>query len=195
VNTRDFCPSSVTHHSESFTIGCFGRLTAQKNQALLIRALPLLRREVPEARLLLCGGGEDEAQLRALAERQNVSECVTWTGEVADARPFYARCDVVAAPSQWEGCPYAVLEAMACGLPVIGAPVGGVLELLSEDAGVLVHSHSARAWANALAKLWRNEDRRCALSEAAQTRVAVFTMERMVRETVQVYEGFCGDSR
>ena len=175
--------------SEPFVVGCFGRLTAQKNQNLLLRALALLRREGVNAKLLLCGGGEDEALLRALAEGLGVGDSVEWTGEVSDARPYYARCDVVASPSRWEGCPYAVLEAMASQLPVVGARVGGIPELLGEGAGVIVRETRARVWAGEIASLRQDATQRAALGCAARDRVErEFTLQRMTCETLQVYQ-------
>ena len=175
--------------SAPFVVGCFGRLTAQKNQSLLLRTLSLLRREGVNAKLLLCGGGEDEAMLRALAEHLDLGSYIEWTGEVSDARPHYARCNVVASPSRWEGCPYAVLEAMATQLPVVGARVGGIPELLDGGAGIVVRETRARDWARELVALQQDEGTRAALSCAARDRVErEFTLQRMTCETLQVYQ-------
>lgn len=176
-----------------FVIGCFGRLTAQKNQAALIRALPAVLRHVPRTRLLLVGGGEDEGALRRLAHRLHVSKCIAWAGEVAEARPFYALCDIVAQPSRWEGCPYSILEAMAARRAIVAAPVGGVPELLrparGEMCGVLIKAWRAAQWAEGLVALACADHERTRLGEAARARVENdFRLEQMVEKTVRVYE-------
>lgn len=195
VDAQHFRPQAGTlragsaDSSHPFVVGCFGRLTAQKNQSLLLRALSMLRREGVDARLLLCGGGEDEAMLRALAEQLRIDPHIEWTGEVSDARSYYARCDIVASPSRWEGCPYAVLEAMATQLPVIGARVGGIPELLEGGVGRVVRETRARVWARELSALWQDEKERTALGCTARDRVErEFTLQRMTCETLQVYQ-------
>ncbi len=181
-------------HQSDFVIGCFGRLTAQKNQAALIRALPAVRRDVPRARLLLVGGGEDEEPLRRLARRLNVESGIVWTGEVAEARPLYALCDIVAQPSRWEGCPYSILEAMAARRAIVAAPAGGVPELLcdsgaSDTCGTLVKAGRTTELVAQLVALAGDSNKRERLGEAAHARVEDdFRLEQMVTKTVRVYE-------
>src|SRR5690606_1128295 len=99
--------------SRPFVIGCFGRLTAQKNQQLLIRALPLVACGIPDVRLQLVGDGEDASTLRSLAARLQVDGRIEWLGDRSDVEAEYSSCDLIAQPSRWEGCSYALLEAMA----------------------------------------------------------------------------------
>src|SRR5205823_5015562 len=95
IDLNEFAALQIEHQSTTspphqLTEGCFGRLTRQKNQAALVRALPRLHQASPQARLLLVGGGEDEPELRALAERLRVAEAIEWAGELVEARPHYA---------------------------------------------------------------------------------------------------------
>lgn len=178
------------------TIGCFGRLCAQKNQALLLRALGLLRADGISARLLLVGGGEDEAMLRQLADALGVASSVQWTGEVEDARPFYGRCDVVAVPSRWEGCPYSLLEAMASRRAIVASDIAPLREILAasgEPAGILCPPNPA-AFARAML-VARRFEARTSLGNAARARVEnLFRLDRMVDETARVYEEVAGAS-
>lgn len=173
----------------TFTIGCFGRLTRQKNQAALLRAFAEVKQAVPHARLLFIGGGEDEAGLRALAMRLGVSDSVIWAGEVTEARPYYALCDVVAQPSRWEGCPYSILEAMTARRPVLATAVGGVPELLTGHDGLIYPPWQPQLLAENLISLATNPETRAQLGSAARQCIEQeFQLEQMVERTVAVYE-------
>jgi len=180
-----------SEHGTAFIIGCFGRLSAQKNQAVLLRALKLLHSAGIESRLLFVGGGEDEARLRDYSRELGLEAGVEWAGEVADARPFYARCDVVALPSRWEGCPYSLLEAMAASRAVVASDLAPLREILSaqpEPSGLLCRARPGEM-AQALLLLARDEARRESLGQAARARIeSAFTLARMADETARVYD-------
>lgn len=172
---------------QRFIVGCFGRLTAQKNQALLIRALPEVLRDIPDTKLVLVGSGEDESTLRVLAQRFRCKANVEFCGEISDPYAEYIACDVVAQPSRWEGCSYAILEAMAAARAVMASTAGGNPEVVGE-AGVLLPPHDADAWSQALKCLARDKERRIMLGNAAQQRIRQhFSCEAMVEKTIAVY--------
>jgi glycosyltransferase involved in cell wall biosynthesis len=175
-----------------FVIGCFGRLTSQKNQAALLRALPRVLEAVPRARLLLVGSGEDESVLRALANNLGIAECITWAGEVSEARPLYALCDVVAQPSRWEGCPYTILEALAARRVVVARDVGGVEEILDDSYGVsynTAHRPDVEHLAHWIVEAAHDTDWRRNTETSARRRVEEdFTLKQMVEQTIIVYE-------
>ena len=186
VDASQFSRDSIP--SEFFRIGCFGRLTAQKNQAVLIRALPMIAGQVPYVRLCLVGDGEDEGALRALATKLKVESLIEWRGEVRDVHAEYAACDIIVQPSRWEGCSYALLEAAAAGRAIIASGAGGNPEVLGE-AGVLLPPSGAKAWAQNIIALAGDEKRRTVLRTAAHERIASqFRLETMVEKTITVYE-------
>ena len=186
VDERQF--STEFSASEFFTIGCFGRLTAQKNQSLLVRALPIIAREIPNVRLRLVGDGEDAGILRELAIKLKVENLMEWRGEVRDAKAEYSSCAIVAQPSRWEGCSYALLEAAASGKAILASDVGGNREVVGA-AGVLLPSRDANLWAQNIVSLARDASRREALGHAARARVASqFRLQTMVEKTIAVYE-------
>ena len=108
-----------------------GRLSEQKNQALLLRAAARLKGRAWQVRL--CGTGPDEAALRALAADLGIADRVEFAGFVSDPVSEYLGATVLAQSSRWEGLPATVLEAMACGCPVVAtASSPGLVELLRE---------------------------------------------------------------
>lgn len=119
------------------TVVCVSRLWPRKGQDMLIRALPAIRQRVPEAALLLVGGGPYEDRLRSLATQLDVSEHVTLTGRVPweELPAHYVAGDVFAMPCRThgrgldvEGLGIVYLEASASGLPVVAGNSGGAPE-------------------------------------------------------------------
>jgi glycosyltransferase involved in cell wall biosynthesis len=116
---------------------CVGALIARKGQAVAIAAL----RDVPGARLVLVGTGEDEGALRAQAASAGVGERVLFAGSLDhDLMPLIlSAADAMVLPTANEGLANAWVEALACGTPVVTCDVGGARELIACDtAGRLV---------------------------------------------------------
>lgn len=118
-------------------IATVGALIERKGQALVIKALT----DLPDARLLLVGKGEDEASLRALARSEGVADRVHFLGSVDhDLLPIIlSAADVMALPSASEGLANAWIEALACGTPLVITDAGGAREVVNTPAaGVIV---------------------------------------------------------
>ena len=120
-------------------VGCVGRLVAIKRFDLAVSALPLVRTAVPGARLELVGDGPLVHDLHALSERLHLGDAVNFTGAVDDATAHIARMSCLVLPSTFEGLPNAVLEALACGVPVVACAVGDVASVVVDGStGVVV---------------------------------------------------------
>ena len=112
-------------------LACVGALIERKGQGLAIAAL----KDIPGARLVLVGKGEDEARLRALAASEGVAERVHFAGSLDhDMMPLIlSAADVMVLPTVSEGLANAWVEALACGTPVVTTDVGGARELITCD--------------------------------------------------------------
>ena len=118
-------------------LACVGALIERKGQRIAIEAL----RDIPEARLVLIGKGEDEARLRALAVSEGAADRVFFAGSIDhDLMPLIlSAADVMVLPTASEGLANAWVEALACGTPVVTCDVGGARELIASPiAGRLV---------------------------------------------------------
>lgn len=137
-----------------------GRLAEQKNHALLLRAVARIN-DVPW-RLVILGGGPLEAELRELARSLGVEDRVEFKGYVADPGPFFREARVLALASRWEDLPAVVLEAMACGCPVVATDCSAALtEVLNEAGyGVVVPVGDERALADAIGRVLRDPPQR-----------------------------------
>lgn len=159
-------------------IVCVSRLVPRKGQALLVRALPALRRRVPGARLLLVGGGPDRQRLHRLAATSGVEDAVTFTGSVAweELPAHYAAGDVFAMPCrdrlrglEVEGLGIVFLEASATGLPVVAGRSGGSPDAVLEGTtGTVVDGRSLAAVTQAVGDLLADPERGRAMGAAGR---------------------------
>ncbi|MEX0979738.1 MAG: glycosyltransferase [Gemmatimonadota bacterium] len=113
---------------DTWVVGVVGRLEAAKNHALLFDAVASL--EEDDVRVLVVGGGEREAELRAYAARRGLESRVTWLGWRDDLSDIYPAMDVLAVPANEEGASAAIIEALAAGVPVVARAGGGISETL-----------------------------------------------------------------
>ena len=160
-----------------------GNFVEAKGFDLLIRAAALL----PGARLVLVGDGPRQGELRALADAAAPGR-VAFRANMpqSELRYAYAAADVLGLPSLREGWPNVVLEAMACGTPVIAAPVGGVPEIMGDGApGRLVAERTPEAWAAAVTALLASPPR----LEAVRAYAMAFGWDDVVDRQCALYEG------
>ncbi len=166
-------------------LGTLARLAPDKRLDTLIEAAALAARRDPARafEVRIAGGPEPdapahEAELRALAAE--VGAPVRFVGTV-EAEPFLAGLDAFVLVAEPEGCPNATLEAMAAGLPIAATAVGGVVDQLSEGAGILVPRGDVGALADAMARLVAEPEVRTALGHRAHARARVrFGLDGMV---------------
>jgi glycosyltransferase involved in cell wall biosynthesis len=129
------------------------RFVPLKNLGLLLDAVALVRERVPAVHLILVGEGPEAEALRARAAALGIGDYVTFAGYVPQEKTpaLYRTADVFALSSDFDNSPNAVLEAMACGLPVVATDVGGVREFVTDGVGgLVVPPNSAAALAQAL---------------------------------------------
>jgi glycosyltransferase involved in cell wall biosynthesis len=134
-----------------FVMGTVGGLRAEKDHATLLRAFAELD---GRPRLCLVGGGALAEELRSLAQQLGVADRVEFVGPVADTAPCYSRMSAFVLSSRTEQMPIALLEAMACGLPVAATDVGDVRTILPpESADLIAPAGDPPALARALRRL------------------------------------------
>jgi glycosyltransferase involved in cell wall biosynthesis len=164
-----------------------GLLNVAKGQDLAIDALGAC----PELQLLLVGHGEEREALEARAARRGVAGRVRLLGFRSDVAEILASVELLLLPSRWEGMPYVVLEAMACGVPVVATPVDGAVDLIEDGrTGWLAREVSASALGETLGEaLALTADERRGVGERGRERVARhFTRAAMVDAVVELYE-------
>ena len=152
-----------------------GRLAPQKGFDLLLEAVAQSRDRIGS--LVLLGEGPERSALEQLSRTLGISKLVTFAGFRANPYAIYGRADAFVLSSRYEGFPNVVLEALACGIPVIATPApGGVNEIAAMTGGVtMASSIDAAALAEAI--------RRFAEVSGGDTRIAMgsFAVERIVQ--------------
>lgn len=165
-----------------------GNLHEHKGQRLTLEALALVRTQpgMSQARLLVVGTGPDADWLARRAQQLGLSEALHLVGSMPNTAlaRWYSAADVLVLASSREGWPNVLLEAMACGTPVVATRVGGVPEILAGDqAGRMVGERTAQALADALGSLWRGRPERQAVRRHAEQ----FSWDATSRLQVQLF--------
>lgn len=185
-------PPGRRAHRGPVTIGMAGRLVTQKGPDLLLEALPRVRQALPDARVIIVGRGEMEARLRSRIAELGMSDiCELQIPEPSqDLMPIVAGFDLCVMPSRWDALPYALLEAMVQGVPVVASFVGGIPEVITDERnGLLVPPEDPAALAAAIARLGWDSALRRRLGDAARKTVAAhYTRTQMIAALSALYE-------
>jgi glycosyltransferase involved in cell wall biosynthesis len=156
-----------------------GRQEGAKGTAVLIQALPLVRRAYPETALDVVGDGSDVPALKRLAAELGIGEKVAFHGKVnhAEVLRLLQNAHVFCLPTESEGFPKVVLEALACGLPVVATPVSVLPQLLSNGCGLLLAEATPDAQARAIQSIVDDGARYTAMSHKAIETAQQYSLE------------------
>lgn len=170
-------------------VGWAGRLTAVKAPEIFIEAAAIVKDKVPDVRFALFGEGELGPKLLAMRDRLGLSDRLQFAGARHQLRDFLASLDLFVHTSLNEGFGIVLLEAMASGVPVIGAAVGGVPEVLDDGrAGVLVRPGDPVSLARCMLYLMENEEVMRELSRKGREMAARYTQEETVNRYLDLYQ-------
>jgi glycosyltransferase involved in cell wall biosynthesis len=165
------------------------RLSPEKDIANLLHAVRLVIAAFPDVRFEIAGDGPCRDELMQLARQLHVSEDVVFLGEVRDVPALLARAKLFVLPSQSEGISLTLLEAMACGLPVVTTHVGGNPEVVEAGiTGLLVPARDPEALAQAIGVVGDPERGR-AMGVAGRQRVEnCFDIRKMMARYEALYD-------
>jgi glycosyltransferase involved in cell wall biosynthesis len=170
-------------------IGTLARLVPEKGVDRLLRVFAQVRASIPNALLVVCGDGVEQAALDAQASALGIRSSVQFLGMRLDATRLLAAFDVFALTSIREGLPMALLESLAASVPIASMDVGGVARAVRHEVtGVLVPPGDEDALATALVELLRDPARRARLgAEGRRIFLDEFTAGAMWRRYEQLY--------
>lgn len=162
---------------------------ANKNHELLLRAMSKLKDSIPSARLLLAGEGPMLDECKSLAVQLGVAPQVDFLGYRNDLSELIPMCDAAVSSSLREGLPVNIMEAMACGLPVVATRNRGHEELVTEGkSGFIVAPDDADEFASRLLLLFRFRDTRLRMGEHGMARMKEFSQDRVLEELKELYK-------
>lgn len=207
VNTTHFEPAAPAKKilirqqlgipADALVVGGAGRFVAQKNFRLWIECAAAVLSKIPRAFFYLAGDGPEAKELRDLAEYLGLGDRILFPGFVRDRSALYQSMDLLLVTSDYEGLPMNVLEAMACGVPVVASEVDGLAEILTNQVTArLCAPGSTAAFFEAVMTLLSEESRRSAIAEAGRSLVLrSFSSANQARELSAIYEELLGTSR
>ncbi len=176
--------------AECRVLGVTGRLHPVKGHTYLLQALPDVVRQHPDVRLVLIGDGNLRAVLEEEVARLCLQEVVHFAGHRSDVADITNVYDIAVLPSLQECMPFAALEAMALGKPVVASRCGGIPELVQDGStGLMVERRKPGMLAGAILKLLENPSLVRAMGDAGQQRVrAEFSVSEMLEKTFALYD-------
>ncbi len=180
------------------TILSVGRLVEKKGTRYLLEAMPLVKKEVPHARLVIVGDGPEKGRMKELTGKLGLDDYVIFTGPVANSElpDLYRDADVFVLPSvvdsagDTEGLGVVLLEAMACGTPVIGSNVGGIPDIIdSGQNGFLVEQRNPQELASGIIELLSDRELSHRFSKnGIETVKGRFSWDRVAEDFLKVYQ-------
>jgi glycosyltransferase involved in cell wall biosynthesis len=172
---------------------CVARIVVDKGIQNIVRAMPLILKEIPNTKLMIVGDGNYMPTIRKLVKKYDLEEHVIFTGFVKFKElPYYfSACDVFVNPTiRQNGYDLTIVEAMACGKPVVVSNLGSVPTVIEHDVnGILVPPGNIDMLRKKIVKVLKDKKLASRLGNAARKKVVKeFNLDKMVENTIKVYE-------
>lgn len=166
-----------------------GRLAEAKNYPLLIDAFALVRRQI-DARLFILGTGDQEGAIQQQIRSHGLEDSAILCGFQRNPWQYIGKADVFALSSHYEGFGNVLIEAMACGVPVVATASAGTRDIITNGVdGLLVARHEPAAMAEALLSMLCDEPQRARMATAAAASAERFDIDRVTRMYDAIFEG------
>lgn len=196
VDTARFLYSPRARRAGEFNVGIIGRITPLKGHLDFIKAMAKVARTDPSLKVWIVGdapASKDayKEQLRILVERLGLTRRTQFLGMQRNIPEVLSQLDcLVMASTVHEAFGRVIVEAQACGVPVVATAVGGVIDIIEDKkTGLLVAPHDPAAIAEAVIDISRHADKASAMAEEAHAKVMrEYTVELMAKRTLAVYE-------
>jgi len=175
---------------ENHTIFYIGVLNKRKGVDDLIRAIPLVKNEIKDIKLYIAGAGPDLNKLKNLTKNLNLEENVKFLGFISEENKFsYMKStDIFVLPTYWESFPVVLLEAMACGRPIVTTDVAGnPFAVIDGTNGFLVKPGNCRQISEKLIYLFKNEEMMKRMGEESKKRAEMFDWSIIAQQTKDIY--------
>lgn len=183
---------------EQRLVFALGRIVLKKGFDILIQALPYVREKCPQTTVIIGGDGSDLARLKALAKEKGVSDIIRFPGNInrLEIPVYFYLCDLFVLPAvvdpkgNMDGCPIVILEAMACGKPVVSSEISGIPTVVQNGkTGLLVEEKNPDALAAAIISLLKNPEKREQFGKAGQQRIRhELTWAKTIEQFIDIYQ-------
>ena len=188
VEPDRFSPAETRKKENVLKLLTVGRLSVTKRIEMLIDAVEMLLRDGRKVHFTIVGGGGLEHKLRQIVSKRNLIKAIELTGRIESEKmpPVYHQSDIFVSASMQEGMSNAMLEAMACSLPIVTTHCEGVQELIA-DNGIVVKEAHAETIAEAIRTLADDRRMRRQMSIAARKQVELFSWKNIANQHIEIY--------
>jgi glycosyltransferase involved in cell wall biosynthesis len=175
---------------KDIVINFTGRIVERKGVDILVNAFAESMELMPSSILIIVGAGPDEDKIKNMASKLGINNKIRFFGHSREVIKYYHAADIYVLPSYAEGMPNSLLEAMACGLPIIASKIGGVVDVIENGKdGILFEPGDISGLSSALVRLSKDVGLRVRLGEEARKKaVEGFSIERVADEYIKIYE-------
>jgi len=200
VDLNKFKYTAVDKRTEkSFNVGIIGRLTPIKGHLHFIKAMAKVARANPDVNIWIVGDAPSskdayKEQMRVLVKRLGLEECTEFLGTQKDIPGILSHLNaLVLATTTQEAFGRVIVEAQACGVPVVATAVGGVIDIIEDGkTGLIVPPADPQAMADAVIKIMEDKSLASKMAEAAYKKVLEkYGVDLMVERTLEVYQEAC----
>jgi glycosyltransferase involved in cell wall biosynthesis len=185
-----FFPASGSPEGTSFTAVVTRNLEPIYGLATAIRAIAIVREKIPQVKLNIAGSGPQLCELEELVESLDLKSTVFFLGrlERAEIVDLYHNADFMLNPTTVDNMPNSVLEALACGVPVISTNVGGVPYIVRDgETALLVDPDNEQEMAQAIVKLYNDSELRENLAKSGECEVAQYSWSKVKQQWFALY--------
>lgn len=168
VDVEEFSPDETRETTANLKVGYVGRMSAEKNPRGFIDLAERLGAMNANLEFDMFGGGADAGAIKERVEKSSLGGRLSYHGFIGHSRDALRQLDVLIVPSKFDGRPVSIMEANACGIPVIAAPVGGIPELVCDGVNGFLLQPGESERIHALLAQWQQQPE----SLAKQKRVA-----------------------
>jgi glycosyltransferase involved in cell wall biosynthesis len=191
VDIEEFFPSTKNRNPDQFTIICVSRVTPRKGIRFLIQAFKILSGRYDQTRLIIVGDGNEKKSLEDLVQSLDLKDKVEFAGAIGHDKvwEFYQRANIFVLPSLNEGMSNVMLEALACGLPIVATDTGGTKELLTDNLnGLVVKMKDSNDLAEKIEKLILNPELEKSMSLESRLLAEKLSWGKVAGEYVELYK-------
>ncbi len=191
IDTTRFSPDEKTQKTSRTKIRLVnvGRLFHVKNPKLLIESFYEALKVYPDMTLTMVGDGEEREAIETLIANLGIRGKVNLVGNQENVETYLKSADIYISASNVEGVPLSVLEAMACGLPVIATKAGGVIDIVTDsESGILVEVGNKEELKNAIIRLCKDSNLRKEMSKKALKGSKNYSIKNTIKKYEEIYE-------
>ncbi|EOU1468761.1 glycosyltransferase [Clostridium perfringens] len=163
-----------------------GRLNENKNQKMLIEAFYEVQKEFPNIKLTLIGDGILREKLEYQVKKNKIDDKVEFYGNIDYVEKILNKSDIFVLTSIYEGLPISIIEAMACGLPIISTNVGGIKDIIDKN-GILIND--LRELINSMKKLILDESLRISMGNKSLDEAKKYNKINIAEKYINLYNG------